>query len=184
MIQPVKDYTKIVQNALFDALKAILRLNDEDAEFRIRYSYPVASGGQSFDITPEDDVVFIRLMGAGLGNSGVTEAYHEGTGEDLDRTVMAYTSFAAQFVCYGPRAEETAHMIKVGMFEPEVMELLRPADIRPVEDEAMPVAMSEPYNGVWYERRDISISYYQTREYVGVVPAIVVAPEIMIVEEN
>lgn len=185
MIGPVSDVKNEVMDALFLAVRLALGWTDEYAQRYLRFSHPTKSGGMSFDLSPEEDAVYMRLTQAALSGQNVVSVNYKGKDDgDAIRELGHHTSFGVHFICYGPNATDNAYKLMIGMFVSEISQTLKGVNVAPVKGNSTPVPMSEPYNAMWFERCDFSMNFYHLRTYKGDVQTVQVAPEIIIAKET
>ena len=100
-------------------------------------------------------------------------------------TVLSFTAWTLQIVCYGPHALENARKIRAFLYldgSGFPRSILRKAGIRPVPDPPEPMLLHEPEGFLWRHRADLTVSIRaeETQTYSVRRGAVAAAPEVII----
>ena len=76
-------------------------------------------------------------------------------------TVLFFSAWTLQVICYGPHAEQNARRIRALLFidgSGMPRSILRKAGIRPVPSPPEPLLLHEPEGSLWRQRADLTIA--------------------------
>lgn len=94
-MKPRKDYHKITQDAIFDAVVLCLGLNEAEGNAMIRFTTPSGLSQSFEELKPGENRCYIRMGSVPLAGSWSRDRlyYEEAGGDGLDKVVRSWMAY-------------------------------------------------------------------------------------------
>ena len=140
-------------------------------EADVRRSWPTG-GAPAFDIL--DNVVFFKVYDTAGPLTAQRENKYSQLGSPVTPNMATrYTrTLMVNWIFYGSAAWDHATLIRNGLFYQDHHDTLARQDIYMVPDFTPPRRVPELFQGLWYERMDLSVSFNELIEINRTVPAL------------
>lgn len=136
-------------------------------------------GAPAFDIN--DNVVFYKITDVESTMTALREDLYSQIGSPEDGNMqLGYTrTLQVDWIFYGASSWDYATLVRNGLYFESNRELLKLNNIYPVPQFAPPRRIPELFQGLWYERMDLSAKFNElvtldrTVHYIKIVPLVV-----------
>lgn len=133
---------------------------------KVRIAWPIG-GAPAWKI--DDDVVFLQITPANDPYIQQRDITYTGGNNDSSNVITSYTrAHAVHWILYGPNSFDNAEKIRNGLYNAD----LSASSLYVVLNIPAPIRAPELFNGRWWERSDLSATFYETVTRQGTVPVI------------
>jgi len=135
---------------------------------KVRLAWPTG-GSPGWKIT--EDVMFLRVRSVGNEYSKQRDTEYTPSSDSQVNEITSYTlPRLVSWTAYGPNSFDNIETIRNGLFK--AGSTLRASNLHLVIDVPVPVRCPDLFNGQWWERSDLSATFYETVRRQGTIPTI------------
>lgn len=135
---------------------------------KVRIAWPTG-GAPGWKIT--EDVTFLRVRSVGNEYSKQRDTEYTPNSDSQLNEITAYTlPRLVSWTVYGPNSFDNIETIRNGLFKSK--DVLRASNLHLVIDVPIPVRCPELFAGQWWERSDLSATFYEKVTRQGIISTI------------
>jgi hypothetical protein len=162
--------TKQLEDIFWTLTCQLLGIDPEKDQSSVRISWP-KDGSLGWKIT--DDIVFVRVTPDDDPYIQQRHVTYEPNPDGTLQKVAKYTrAHSIHWICYGPDSNEKAETIRNGLYQLETASSLAENNLFLVLSIPAPIRSPELFNGQWWERAELQVTYYEQVIRYTTVPSI------------
>jgi hypothetical protein len=148
----------------------ILGINPETNGDRVRISWP-SIGAPSWK--REEDVVFIGVSSSSGDIIQQTDVSYKAINNYDSKRTSSYTRIiSVRWIFYGPNSFDNADKVQDALVGTSYAEEIKKHNLYVILDTVAPVRAPEPFNGQYWDRTDLDVSFNEAITREGITPYI------------
>lgn len=136
-----------------------LDLTKKENQEKVRIAWPTG-GAPSWKIA--QDIVFLRITPIDDKMARQLNIVYDPNASDVtiaDKKTGYTRVHKIDWTLYGPNSYDNADIIRISIFDNELMMEMKKKNLALITDVSMPTRLPELYNGQWWERTDFSATF-------------------------